>query len=198
VLDPATCTGPSYPLGLDPVALVILEDVNRASAFVASAGSDTVTRVDDLGATVIDLCPGGGCGLEPLALDLIAPGCRAEGLQMSKVGLGNTEVELTWALVGCPPGTDSGLWCKCMNDEPDCPCHCACEEDEPSCACSADLLGAGAAAGGAPGLQLTAYMWSEVPPTGWKKLGTVPPFVHDTEGFELSYVVLAIPPLPVP
>ena len=40
-------------------------------------------------------------------------------------------------------------------------------------------------------------MWNDAPATGWKKLGTEPPFIHDTEGFELSYVVLPITPVPV-
>ena len=196
VLDPRYCTGPSFPLGLAPAGLAILEDVNHATAFVATSGSASVTRVDDLGATEIALCPSGGCNLNPVALDLVAPGCRADGLSVSKIP-GTTQVELDWNLVGCPAGTDSGLWCKCMTNDLDCPCRCACAEDEPSCACSTDFFGGAAQGLPTPGLQLTTFMWFPVPGTGWKKLGTEPPYVHDTEGYELSYVVLPIPPLPM-
>jgi hypothetical protein len=194
VLDPGDCTGPSFPLGLRPRGLAILEDVNRATAFVANSGSDTLTRVDELGATEIDLCPSGGCNLNPVALDLVAPSCRADGLTVT--GIGGTLVELDWSLVGCPEGSDSGLWCKCMTNEVDCPCRCACAEDEPNCACSTDLFGPSTQGLPLPGLQLTTFMWVPVPGTGWKKLGTEPPYVHDTEGYDLSYMVLPIPPLP--
>jgi hypothetical protein len=196
VLDPRDCTGPSFPLGLAPTGIAILENVNHASAFVANSGSDTVTRVDDLGATEIALCPSGGCNLNPVALDLVAPGCRADGLSVTTIP-GTTQVELDWHLVGCPEGTDSGLWCKCMTNELDCPCRCACVDDEPNCSCSNDLFGGAAKGLPTPGLQLTTYMWNPVPGTGWKKLGTEPPYVHETEGYELSYIVLPIPPLPM-
>lgn len=215
VIDPRDCTGDSFTVGEDPVAIATIGRVSWRSVFVVNRGSDDVTRIDDDGTlTTIPLGAGGpACQQCPKSIAVNGdttleqacdPGLLAVNKADGDMDGSVDDLVITWTPEGCDGQTQYSVFCQCLDDDPDCVCECDCGILGGLCACSGigDLALASLDGPFDQVLQNDPH-GDPVKKNPWKKLGSPtgePSFVHvDAGTAEASWaysITLGDEPLP--